>query len=79
MPLQQYVVRKQDHLWEIWLGRELLSNQPSYVEALNVADALAEAAVQRGEPSRIMIGTHDGVAVEFPMRPRPHRPSVDRA
>ena len=79
MPLQQYVVRKQDHLWEIWLGRELLSNQPSYVDALNAADALAQAAVQRGEPSRIMIGTTDGVAVEFPIRRPPRRPSADPA
>ena len=79
MPVQQYVVRKQDRLWEVWLGRELLSGQPTYDEALNVAEALAYAAVQRGEPSRIMIGTFDGVAVEFPILPPPRRPASDRA
>src|SRR5437764_6167686 len=51
MPMQQYVVRKQDGLWEVWLGGRLLSGQPTYVEALKLADSLAYAAVQRGEPS----------------------------
>jgi hypothetical protein len=74
MPLQQYVVRKQDHLWQIWLGRELLSDRPTYVEALNLADALAIEAVQRGRPSRVMIATNDGVAVEFPLRLHGRRP-----
>jgi hypothetical protein len=77
MPIQQYVVRQQDCLWEVWLGGRLLSGQPTYVEALNVAEALAYAAVQRGQPSRIMIGTFDGVAVEFPILPPPRRPSAD--
>ena len=74
MSIKQYVVRKQDRLWEVWLGRELLSGQPTYDEALNVAEALAYAAVLRGEPSKIMIGTFDGVAIEFPILPPP-RPS----
>jgi len=57
----------------------LLSGQPTYVEALKLADSLAYAAVQRGEPSRIMIATFDGVAVEFPIRRVPCRPSADTA
>ena len=79
MPLQQYVVRKEDRLWQIWLGRELLSNQPTYVEALSLADALATAAVQRGEPSRVMITTVDGVAVEFPLRMPQRQQPADAA
>jgi hypothetical protein len=79
MLVQQYVIRNQDRLWEVWLGKELLSGQPSYIEALNMAEALAYAAVQRGEPARILIGTFDGVAVEFPILPPPRRPSADRA
>ena len=66
--IQDYIVHKQDTIWEIRLGGRLLSAQPTYVEALNVADALATAAVQRGEPSRVMIRTFDGVAIEFPLR-----------
>ena len=68
MPVQQFVVHKEDTLWEIRLGGRLLSAQPTYVEALNFADTLATAAVQRGEPSRVMIRTFDGVAIEFPLR-----------
>jgi hypothetical protein len=65
MSIEQYVLRKQDRLWEVWLGRRLLTGQPTYEEALNFAEAQASAAVQRGEPARIMIDTFDGVAVEF--------------
>ena len=65
---QDYIVHKQDTNREIRLGGRLLSAQSTYVEALNVADALATAAVQRGEPSRVMIRTFDGVAIEFPLR-----------
>jgi hypothetical protein len=65
MSIEPYVVRKQDRLWEVWLGRRLLSDQPTYEGALNFAEAQASAAVQRGEPARIMIGTFDGVAVDI--------------
>ena len=75
--MQQYVVRKQDRLWEVWLGGRLLGSQPAYDEALNLAEALAYAAVQRGEPSRILIGTFEGVAVEFPILPPPRRPAAE--
>jgi hypothetical protein len=78
MHVQQYVVRQQDRLWQVWLGDRLLSGQPSYIEALNIAEALAYAAIQRGEPSRIVIGTFGGVGVEFPILPPPRRPSADR-
>ena len=79
MSMQHYLVRKQDRLWEVWLGSRLLGSQPAYDEALNLAEALAYAAVQRGEPSRIMIGAFDGVAVEFPILPPPRRPAAERA
>jgi len=79
MPVQDYIVRQQDRLWEVWLGGRLLSGQPSYIEALNMAEALAYAAIQRGEPSRIMIGTFGGVGFEFPSLPPPRRRSADRA
>jgi len=74
---QDYIVHKQETLWEIRLGGRLLSAQPTYVGALNVADALATAAVQRGEPSRVMIRTFDGVAIEFPLRLYQRRSPID--
>jgi hypothetical protein len=79
MTMQQYVVRRRERHWEVWLGDCRLSGQPSYDEALNLAEALAYAAVQRGEPSRIMIGTVDGDATEFPILPPPRRSATDLA
>ena len=55
-----------------------MTGQPTYSEALNVAEALAYAAVQRGEPSKIMIGTFDGVAIEFPILPPPRRSPAEK-
>ena len=67
MPTLEYVVRKQDGLWEVWLNHSLLSGQPTYVQALSLAHTLATAATQRGEPSRVVIATIDGVAIEAPL------------
>ena len=39
--------------------------EPTRREAISVADALARAAATRGESSKILIGTFDGVAVEL--------------
>ena len=79
MSIAHYVVRKEERLWEVWLGRRLLSSQPTYEGALNFAEAEAIAGVQRGEPARIMIGTFDGVAVEFPILPPPRSASSEPA
>ena len=42
------------------------------IEALRIADALVTAAVQKGEPSRVLIG-----AIESPLRLHQRRPPVD--
>ena len=63
----QYVVRQQDGLWEVWLGDRLLSGQPTQMEALGVAQALAHAGALRGERSRILVGDLDGEPIEFPV------------
>jgi hypothetical protein len=79
VPVHQYLVRQQGRLWQVWLGGQLLGGQPSYVEALNAAEALAYAAVQRGEPSRILIGSFESVAIEFPILPPPRGPGAGPA
>jgi hypothetical protein len=79
MSMQQYLVRKQERLWEVWLGDCPLNTQTTYDEALNLAQALAYAPLQRGEPSRILIGTFEAVAVEFPILPPPRRPAAEPA
>jgi hypothetical protein len=74
-----YLVRQHGRLWQVWLGDQLLDGQSSYVDALNAAEALAYAAVQRGEPSRILIGSFESVAVEFPILPPPRGPAAGPA
>jgi hypothetical protein len=67
MNIQEYVVRQQDGLWEVWLGDQLLSGQPTQMEALHVAEALAhKAAVERGERSKVLVRGLDGPPIEFP-------------
>ena len=76
--MKQYVVRKQDRLWEVRIDERLVSAQPSYEDALNLAQRLAYSAVQTGEPARIIVGSFDAVAVEFPILPPPRRPAVEQ-
>ena len=66
MLIQNYVVRERDGLWEVRLDGRLVSGQPTRREALGVAEALVRAAALRGERSKILVGTMDGVTVEFP-------------
>ena len=64
MSIQHFVVRERDGLWEVRLGTRLLSGQPTRQTALSVAEALAQKASLRGETSKVLIATIDGVAVE---------------
>jgi hypothetical protein len=66
MPIQEYVVRLQDGLWEIRLGDRLLSGQPTQMGALHVAEALAHADALRGKRSKILVGDLHGGSIEFP-------------
>ena len=66
MSIHKYVVRDRDGLWEVRLDGRLLSGQPTRKEALDVAETLAFAATMRGERSTILVGTMDGVTLEFP-------------
>jgi hypothetical protein len=67
MPIQEFVVRERDGLWEVRLDHRLLSGQATQMEALHVAEALAHAAALRGERSRILVGDLDGSPIEFPV------------
>jgi hypothetical protein len=65
MSMHEYVVRQQGGLWGVWLGDRLVSGQPSQMEALGLAEALAGAAAARGEPAKILVGDLDGEPIEF--------------
>ena len=66
MSILKYVVRERDGLWEVRLDGRLVSGQPTSRQALDVAEALAHSAALRGQQSKILVGTMDGVTVEFP-------------
>ena len=65
MSMNEYVVRQQGGLWGVWLGDRLISGQPSQMEALGLAEALAGAAAARGTPAKILVGDLDGEPIEF--------------
>jgi hypothetical protein len=67
MPIQEYVVRLQNGLWEVWLGDRLVSGQPTQMEALHIAEVLAHTAALGGVRSRILVGDLGGSPIEFPM------------
>ncbi len=67
MPIQEYVVQERDGLWQVLLGDHLLSDQPTQMDALHEAEALANAGALRGERSRIVVGDLDGRPIEFPL------------
>ena len=73
MSMHEHVVRQQDGLWGVWIEDRLVSGQPSQLEALGLAEALAGAAAARGEPAQILVGDLDGEPIEFwasqPTRP----------
>jgi len=79
MLIQDFVVRERDGLWEVRLGNRLLSGQPTRIQALSVARALARAAALRGERSKIRAGTFDGVTVEIPIVEPFDQPITDAA
>ena len=65
MSMHEYVVRERDGLWGVWLDDRLISGQPSQMEALGLAEALAGAAAARGTPAKILVGELDGEPIEF--------------
>ena len=67
MQTHEYVVRLVDGLWQVRFDSRLVSGQPTQMDALSVAPALAHAGALRGEQSRIVVGDLDGESIEFPM------------
>ena len=66
MPIQELVVRFEDNIWQVRLGDRLLSGQPTQMAAVNVAHAIAHAAVAKGARTKIRVVGVDGSSLEFP-------------
>ena len=72
MPIQEYVVRERDGLWEVRLRDHLLSTHPTQMEAFHKAKALAQTAAACGKRSRILVEDLDDNTIEVPaFEPRP--------
>ena len=78
MSMNEYIVRQQGGLWGVWLGDRLISGQPSQMEALGLAEALAGAAAARGTPAKILVGDLDGEPIEF-WASQPTQPTTETA
>ena len=76
MLTREYVVRHVDGLWHVRCDGRLVSGQPTQMEALKVAEALALAGALRGERGKILVGDHNGSPIEFPaIEPRAAQPA----
>ena len=74
MLTREYVVRHVSGLWHVRCDGRLVSGQPTRMDALQVAEALAYVGALRGERARVLVGELDGSPVEFPtIEPRPKR------
>jgi hypothetical protein len=67
MQTHEYDVRLVDGLWQVRVDSRLVSGQPTQMEALGVAQALAQAGALRGERSKILVGDLYGEPIEFPV------------
>ena len=66
MPIQEYIIRYVDDLWQVRVGGRLVGGNQNKMEALHVADALARDGADRGEHSTITIRDVDGSIIELP-------------
>jgi hypothetical protein len=67
MPMQEYLVRSQGALWQVWLDDVLVAAGPAQMHAVHLALDLARAAARHGHRSRILITAHDGLPIELPI------------
>jgi hypothetical protein len=60
MPIQEYVVRHADGLWQVRLGGRLVSGRSTKLEAVNLAECLAQRSAAGGQQSRIVVADPGG-------------------
>jgi hypothetical protein len=73
----EYFVRQNAGGWQVLLGAQVLSDHATYRHAYRAVEAEANRAVERGQPSKIVVGPVGGVRVEFPVM-EPERAPPDR-
>ncbi len=67
MPMQEYVVRKADGLWQVRFDGRLIGGGATRLEAMNMADCLAQRSIIRGYRSTVVVvDPDDGSSVTLP-------------
>jgi len=66
MSIHEYVVSERDGLWEVRLDGRLVSGQPTSQTSAERSRGPGVCCSDARERSKILAGTLDGVAVEFP-------------
>lgn len=64
MQVHEIVFRLVDGVWQVRFDSRIVSSQPTQMDALAAAQALAHAGALRGERSRIEVGDLDGDPIE---------------
>jgi len=67
MPNQEYAVRQVDGIWQVRLDGRLIGGRSTQIEALNLAECLAQRAAATGKSSKVLVpDSADGIARTFP-------------
>jgi hypothetical protein len=66
-PIQEYVIRHVDDLWQVLLGGRHVSSRSTKLEAVNLAQCLAQRAAAGGQRSTILVADPAGdYSLTFP-------------
>ena len=66
MRSQEYAVRQVDGLWQVRLDGRLIGGRSTQLEALNLAECLAQRAAVGGQQSKVVVpDSVDGYSVTF--------------
>jgi hypothetical protein len=60
MPIQEYLIRNVDGRWQVRLGGRLVGGRSTRLEAMNLAECLAQRAAAGGKESTVVIADPAG-------------------
>jgi hypothetical protein len=66
MPIQELVVRRNDDIWKVRLGRHLSGTQLAHMAGAGASRIVTDASATDGVRTEILIGDIDGNLAELP-------------
>src|SRR6266404_2559925 len=60
MPIHEYLIRNVHDRWEVRLGGRLVSGRSTRLEAVNLAECLAQRAAAGGQESKVVVADPAG-------------------